>query len=283
MFKLLHLTDPHFGAANQVQADAIVAIANDIQPDLTLISGDFSMRARKREMIAAKQWLSQLPEPQLTIPGNHDVPLLNQLFDRFFRPFRRYKKYICETLEPNLDIEIHGKLSRILTFNSSTPFGLHLDWSRGFISPFQGERIETGFDDLEDATALRIVVFHHPLHRADDSTRVLVSPAQPIKNSLAKANADLLLAGHFHQSYSGVMDLNIDDKNLVISQASTACSTRTKGEPAGFHLLHLDADTIHIDQYTWLNDKFQKVNTSSFKKLATNWTRLDSVSKKHSH
>lgn len=268
MYQILQLSDPHFGAVDLEQAEAAIALAAEIQPDLTLVPGDFSMRARKREMVAASAWLERLPEPRFTIPGNHDVPLLNQPIDRFFRPFRRYKKYINEELEPTLDLTI----GRLLGFNSSTPFGLHIDWSRGFLSPFQGQRIATGFDD---AQGLRMVAFHHPLHRKDETSRVLISPLPLVQRSLAMGKVDIVFAGHFHQSYAGVIELGHDDRNVVVSQSSTVCSTRTKGEPAGFHLLRLAETRIEILRYSWLDGSFTHDLTTNFKKQHGRWHKYD--------
>ena len=268
MYQILHLSDPHFGAANGEQAEAIIATAQQLNPDFTLIPGDFSMRARKREMIAARDWLTRLPKPQLTIPGNHDVPLLNQPIDRFFRPFRRYKKYINEELEPTADLPI----GRLLSFNSSTPFGLHIDWSRGFLSPFQGRRIENGY---ENDTGLRMVAFHHPLHRSDEKSRVLISPLPMIQRSLAIGKVDIVFAGHFHQAYAGLIELEHENRNIIVSQAATVCSTRTKGEPAGFHLVRLSEFRIEILRYRWLENAFSHDLTSVFEKQTGRWYQLD--------
>jgi len=267
MHTLLHLTDIHFGTAVPEQSNALLSTAKELNPDFTLISGDFSMRARKKEMIAARAWLDQLTTPQLTIPGNHDTPLVNNLIHRFFRPFHRYKKYINEDLEPTVELPV----GRLIGINSSTPFGLHIDWSRGFLNSDQRKKIETGFNDLKDPEALRLVTFHHPIHRPEGSKRILCSPTSLIKQSLASASTDLLLAGHFHQSHAGILELDHQDKNIVISQASTACSHRTKGEPAGFHLIHLEKNHITIDQFTWQKGNYQKTKTSPFKKQNQRW------------
>ncbi|MFC5051925.1 metallophosphoesterase family protein [Rubritalea spongiae] len=267
MYQILQFSDPHFGAVNLKQAEAAVAMANELAPDLMLLPGDFTMRARKREMKAAKAWLCKLPTPQFTLPGNHDVPLLNQPIDRFFSPFRRYKKYINVELEPTMDLPC----GRLLGFNSSTPFGLHIDWSRGFLSPFQGQRIETGF---EGNHGYNIVAFHHPLHRKNESSRVLISPVGLIKKSLAMGKVDIVFAGHFHQSYVGVIELNHQNRNLIVSQASTVCSRRTKGEAAGFHLIRLSEVKVEILRFKWENSEFKHDMTYEFEKKAERWTQL---------
>lgn len=263
-FTILHLSDPHFGAVNEQQADLVIECAIALKPDFAIVSGDFTMRARTREMAAAQRWLEQLPCRYITIPGNHDVPLLNQPVDRFFRPFRRYKQYINSDLEPVVELPA----GRLLCFNSSTPFGLHIDWSRGFLSPFQAKRLENGFIH---SSGMRLVTFHHPLHRKDASTRVLISPLPQIKRALARACTDIVFAGHFHQSYAGVIELDHEQRNVVVSQASTACSTRTKGEPAGFHVVLLQPQQIEIYRFAWHQDNFHKQFSEKFYKRDRRW------------
>ena len=92
MMRILHLSDPHFGAADPLVASAFLAKAEKIAPDVTILSGDLTMRARWPELADAKAFVERLPRPRLVIPGNHDIPALNQPFDRFFAPFKRYRQ-----------------------------------------------------------------------------------------------------------------------------------------------------------------------------------------------
>lgn len=272
MFTILHLSDPHFGAANHHQAEAILDIAATLQPDFTLVSGDFTMRARKREMRAAMDWYLRLPAPRMAIPGNHDVPLLNHLYDRFFNSFGRYKMYIDPILEPSRMLPI----GKIIGLNSSTPFGMHIDWSRGFLLPQQIHRIEQAFTDIP-LDQFRLVTFHHPLHRKNETTRILIHPLSMIQKSLATGKVDIVFAGHFHQSYTGVVDLHHKDRTTLVSQAATCCSTRLKGEPAGFHLLKLQTNPMqaHIHRYVWHHGIFQLETVTRYEKRGYRWHTMD--------
>lgn len=264
-FRLIHLSDPHFGTADPRQAERLVELCRDLNPDLTLISGDFSMRARIHEMVAAKAWLARLPEPQLKIPGNHDVPLINHVFQRFFAPFKRYRDYICEDLEPTATLPI-GKL---ISFNSSTPFGWHADWSRGFLDPLQAMRMSR---DLMDVEGLRLVTFHHPLWRPDNSKRALIAPLPMIHSALAESKVDIVFSGHFHQSTVRTLDYTDGSGgNHLISQASTACSIRLKNEPAGFHVVDLEPKIANFTRYHWEDDDYQILDQSKFLKSGHRW------------
>ena len=70
-----------------------------LKPDLVVVSGDLTQRARIEQFKEARRFLDSLPSPQIVVPGNHDVPLYDVL-SRFARPLARYRRYITEDLEP---------------------------------------------------------------------------------------------------------------------------------------------------------------------------------------
>ena len=262
--RIVHYSDPHFGACDMQIADAAVTVAVSLKPDVMVVSGDFSMRARRRELSLASAWLKRLPQPQIIFPGNHDVPGLNHPFDRFFAPFRRYRKYLSEIEEPELSLPGGGLM---VTANSSTPFGRHLDWSLGFLSPLQAHRIEARFE-TSAAEGLRVLGIHHPLLASGVKKRATVSPLPLVAGMLQKSRVDLVLAGHFHQSTTGTFPddelrtftgskvLEEEPWRVVVSQAPSICSTRLKGEPNGFHVVEVDDATIEITLWRWQSGKF---------------------------
>jgi 3',5'-cyclic AMP phosphodiesterase CpdA len=97
----MHISDLHAGRTFHPQvAEQLAREAHDLHPDLVIVSGDLVQRAdftSQWEQIV--QYLQRLPEPRLIIPGNHDVPLFH-LFERFFRPLDRYRRYISSDLNP---------------------------------------------------------------------------------------------------------------------------------------------------------------------------------------
>ncbi len=268
-FHLLHFSDPHFGALNPTIAEAAVEIARGLDPDLTVISGDFSMRGRRAEFQAAADWLSRLPTPVLTVPGNHDVPGLNQPLDRFFSPFRRYRKFISPVEEPLVEL---GEVGSLVSANSSTPFGLHVDWSRGFLSPVQLAAAESAFAEV-DPGRLRVFVMHHPVVGQGPRKSALVSPMGGVSRMLESAQVDLLLAGHLHQSQIGLFPETEDGsaRRLVVSQAPSICSTRLKGEPNGFHRIELERDFITIERWRWQAKCFSQDRSWEFKRDGNGW------------
>ncbi len=228
------------------------------------------MRGRSFEFALAKEWLAELPSPLVAFPGNHDVPGLNQIIDRFFSPFRRFRKSISEIEEPSAKL---GNIGMMCTANSSTPFGLHLDWSRGFLSPVQLHTLNEFFSDIPE-DQLRVFGMHHPLVGSGTKARALVSPMPLVRSALDSARVDLVLAGHFHQSriclFPEASEVS-GSRSLVVSQAPSICSTRLKGEPNGFHLLSLSSREIEIELWRWGSDRFLPERSRTFFAGTNGW------------
>ena len=99
MKKLLHLSDLHFGRVDDSLVEPLRRAAQAIAPDLVVISGDFTQRARRVEYRAARRFLDSLSSPRLVVPGNHDIPLWD-VIRRFVSPLGRYRHYITDDLAP---------------------------------------------------------------------------------------------------------------------------------------------------------------------------------------
>ena len=82
MAKIAHLSDLHFGAHDETIVAALEREVDDAKPDLVIISGDFTQRARTEQFQRAGRFLERLNEAGhevLAVPGNHDVPLYDVL------------------------------------------------------------------------------------------------------------------------------------------------------------------------------------------------------------
>ena len=102
MARIAHLSDIHFGAHDPIIVAATEAWLRDKQPDLIIISGDLTQRAKVEQFREASSYLERLREagfPIMVVPGNHDVPLYD-VFTRFAAPLDRYKRFINDDLCP---------------------------------------------------------------------------------------------------------------------------------------------------------------------------------------
>src|SRR5437764_8874292 len=156
MARLLHLSDLHFGAHDEDLVEAVERKADELKPDLAVISGDFTQRARTEQFRQACEFLDGLRErghEVLGVPGNHDVPLYDVL-RRFLSPLTRYRRYIDDSLCPF--IELPGV--SVLGINTARS----LTFKDGRISEEQVEFIRETFARAP-RDAMRILVTHHPL------------------------------------------------------------------------------------------------------------------------
>jgi len=85
MRTIAHIADLHFGTEDPHVAEVLLSELYDLKPSLIVISGDLTQRARKKEFIAAREYLNRMPKPYLVVPGNHDIPLFD-IIRRFFAP-----------------------------------------------------------------------------------------------------------------------------------------------------------------------------------------------------
>lgn len=76
MTRIAHLSDIHFGANDEKIVAASEAWLQKRQPDLVIISGDFTQRAREAQFRAASAYLNRLRSAGLkvlAIPGSSVV------------------------------------------------------------------------------------------------------------------------------------------------------------------------------------------------------------------
>ena len=132
MSRILHLSDLHFGAPFLPHvADAVLRFAQQVEPSLLVISGDFTQTAAVEEFEAARQFINCFAEiPSVYLPGNHDVPPLPRLLWEISDPFARYQEYIYPDLNT---FQIHGPFA-VAAVNTTTPWGSLLN---GWISTQQ--------------------------------------------------------------------------------------------------------------------------------------------------
>lgn len=190
MSVILQVSDAHFGTERPPVVEALVDLSRELSPDLLVLSGDITQRARSAQFRKAAAFVERLAVPNvLAIPGNHDIPLFD-VATRFLDPYGGYRRAFGEDLEP--------------TFSAPDCFVLGVKTTRryrhtdGEISEEQRERIAR---ELRKASPsqLRIVVIHQPVcvPRAAEVHNVAHGSRAAV-HAWAEAGADVILAGHIH-------------------------------------------------------------------------------------
>lgn len=265
MIRIAHISDLHFGTEIAQLVEALAAELIAEQPDLIAVSGDLTQRAQVSEFQAARAFLDRLPKPILAVPGNHDVPAYH-LTMRFLSPWARWKHWLSAELEPVVNA---GDFCAV-GINSARRWGPYLDWSRGRIGIDQIERAEAFFSRC--AASLHIVVAHHPFLLTEAGThRCMISRADLALPRLRKAGVDLLLGGHVHLAYSGMVG------GVVVAQTGTSLSSRLKGEPNSFNRIRVDGDTIGIENRVWQGRRFESAGTAYYRTTDGVWAPVEAA------
>lgn len=262
--RLVHLSDLHFGRHDEGVVETLAEEIRSQQPDLIVVSGDFTQIGSRKEFERARAFLDTLPSPVLAVPGNHDVPERN-LLKRFINPYGHYKRYISSELEPFTVMD--GVAIAGLKTSRRARWGFN--WSDGTISLEQLERLEERFAAHPEASC-RVVVAHHPLmHPEEPMARFqrLVKRADKALEVFARIGVRLVLSGHFHLSYVRRHESAGEVKEaapvgpryaaaapILVAQASSTTSTRLRGEPNAYNIIDFRDGEIDIAVREWLGE-----------------------------
>ena len=255
-WRLLHLSDPHFGTEQPALVQALLDWARQHRPQLVVLSGDVTQRARAGQFAAARRFVDALCDAAgidarrdvLVIPGNHDLPLILWAWRRLGDPWRGFRAAFGPALEPVIE-----RPGLCLLGVNTTRRWRH---ARGVLSAAQRQRLAARLR-AAPAGALKIVVTHQPIHvqdAADRGNRLRghVQAAQ----ALAAAGADLLLAGHTHLAFCAPLRTQwpalAHDTWAV--QSGTATSSRTRAPmPNSFHVIDsgLAGARCQVTRWDW--------------------------------
>jgi 3',5'-cyclic AMP phosphodiesterase CpdA len=268
MRTLVHLSDLHFGRVDETLLAPLRELVERIAPDVVVVSGDLTQRARSEEFEAARDYLDSLPGPQIIVPGNHDISLYNVL-RRFLQPLHRYQRYITSDLDPiHVDEEI-----AVLGVNTARS----LTFKDGRVNQQQLDKIRQELAGL-DPGITRIVVTHHPFDlpkSADEDD--LVARAPMAMAAFAECGVDLLLAGHLHTSHAGstAARYQTSEYAALVVQAGTATSTRGRGESNSFNYIEIEQDRICVQRHEWDDREraFLAQPTQAFARGEGHWAR----------
>lgn len=237
---VLHISDTHFGTEVPAVVDALLQLAWQARPQLVVLSGDVTQRARRRQFTAAAAFVKQLGAPaSLVIPGNHDIPLYN-LAARIVAPYRGFARAFGAQLEP----EYADARLLVLGVNTTRPWR----HKHGELSDAQVRRVAARLRGAQ-REQMRLVVLHQPAWVADevDRNNLLRTRGLPLARALrrwAEAGADAVLSGHIHLAYAALIGpaaLGEAGRSLLYVQAGTAVSHRVRaGVPNSVFLIGHD-------------------------------------------
>lgn len=259
MTRLLHVSDLHFGAVDGGLCAPLLALAEALNPDAVIVSGDLTQRAQAAQFRAAADYLAQFAAPVLAVPGNHDAPLVN-LAERLLSPFGRYRRHFRAVLEPVLTLP----RAVIVGVNTANP----LVWKAGRFGRASARHLAAGFREAPSGMT-RIAVLHHAPMPAADGTPADIHDPLAVVADLVAAGVEIVLSGHTHMPHFTVADTAA---GILFLQVGTAISTRVKTGLNDVGLVEIDGDGATVQSWVAGADKvFRQTTEQRFSRVGDRW------------
>ena len=252
--RILHVSDLHVGARAATSPEyALPAVAERVDPELVICSGDLAHRGRREQHESAAAILRELGRPVLAVPGNHDIPYTFPA--RFSRPWAEFER-LWETTQP--------------VYRSASILAVGLNSVRPWRHQSGGIRSSqlaaaAGLLRGVDGNPLRVVVLHHHLLGAPwRSRKKPVARRNHVLASLVDAGAELIVAGHIHQgAVSERREFEISpagiERGVTVSIAPGLGQPRPnrRGEARGLHVYEFDDSRLRVHTYTWRREEWR--------------------------
>jgi 3',5'-cyclic AMP phosphodiesterase CpdA len=241
---ILHISDLHAGPpfATEV-ANHFVDRAWQHNPDLVVISGDLVQRADdSRQWRIIREFIAKLPQPQLIVPGNHDVPLYH-IINRVLRPLGTYQREIGAPLNPVIE------LPDAVIIGGVTAHGLTIDG--GMLSKHQRRTIGELWSQYDNSRWKLMVLHHQLVNPPGYHHRATMRDSVGVMRLLDEWGVDALLCGHIHVSHvSKTSDcITLVNHGTIICQSGTTTSRRGKSHERGaqsYNVLTISNTAIEI-------------------------------------
>ena len=227
--KIAHISDIHYGQVgfNEGMLSRCIDEVNDLDPDMTIITGDLSMDGLKKELERVFERLKEINTEKMVIPGNHDSRNVGYLaFERLFG--ERYSEKIiddiqiicCDSSEPDLDTGQIGREGQ--------------RWLK--------ERLEKG-----DAKYKIIALHHHliPIPFTGRERNVLHDAGSVLK-LVYDEGVNLVLNGHKHVPHNWIMESS--SGITVFCTAGSVSSEKLKADYDNcYNIIDVSEDRIKIE------------------------------------
>ncbi|QOV88569.1 metallophosphoesterase family protein [Humisphaera borealis] len=269
MRTIAHISDLHFGRLDAPVAEGLIADLAGRKPDLLVVSGDLTQRARRRQYADAMAFLKRLPSPQLVVPGNHDIPMFN-MAARFFTPVRKYRQMVTRDLRPVYEDE----QMLVIGLNSARSFTRISGWLN---------REQMAFAEARFAAAkgkFKVLVTHHPFFpppRRPDAN--VIRGGEKYLAALSAVEVDLVLSGHLHLAYHDDLrsHFKASRRGVLSIQAGTATSTRRRGEPNAYNWITVSPQLCTVAVRAWAGKAFEESLVTRYESDESGWHKIQQV------
>ena len=263
MTRLVLISDLHFGRDDPELLVPLTRAIRDAEPDLVLVGGDFVQRSRASQFSKACRFMDGLGLPWIGVPGNHDIPLYN-LFLRAFDPYRSYRRWISQDLEPTVEL----RDAVILGLNTTDP----LAHQRGRVSESAIRRIG---DEIGRACGrLPIVLAHHPFHHAPHVEKQLMLGAPRALEHWGERGPHVILSGHLHRWLFEPFVRREGESMTLQLHCGTGLSHRLRGEANDFAILDCEGKEVVANRMVAVDGRFLFETAVRYRASDIGWRRL---------
>jgi 3',5'-cyclic AMP phosphodiesterase CpdA len=256
--RVVHLTDLHFGP--RVRAEMLESLREDVigqSPELLIVTGDVTDHGRVSEFRSARDFLTSLRAPFLSVPGNREVGVSafwEWMFPRF--AMRRYRQFFGPS--DRILYQCHESRLAFFGLNSVHPFP---SWP-GSISR------ETRYWLKAQAAALpdyrKILFLHHPVMpviRGSSFWAHSLSDAGELLNISSETGIVLILQGHKHRS--AVVELNVPARNARVVVSAAGAPLMRFWDPT-YHVIDILDGEIVVRPREFIDGRFAGNETYRF-------------------
>lgn len=274
MFRLAHVTDPHFrsfegarlseflnkravGALNIVvnrrrkhKMELLEALGEDLRaqrPDHVALTGDLSNVALEGEWREALRWIDATgvgPQTMTVIPGNHDAYVADVVERRAFEGlFAAYQSSDLPPTEPAASypfVRFRGPLA-LVAINSCVATGDLGAW--GAVGEAQLARIEATLRGPSLAGKTRVVLLHHPPVKLKGGEDRNLKDRDAFASMLARAGAELVLHGHDHRDETATLS-GPDGRPIPVVGAGSASYAGSAEKRARYNVYEFDGGRV---------------------------------------
>lgn len=260
-FNWLLTRKKHF---SEEQLEPLPSLFEDLGVDLVLLGGDFTTTALLEEFEKGVQFVKQIKQPWIAIPGNHDHYTYRSYRNKhFYRYFSNQRKPVTHPVEfftlKEHGIEAHrlGPEWWLIALDSSRATNPYS--SEGLIS----EQLEAYLEEVLQRlppNAPILLLNHYPFFQNDQPRRNL--ERGDALQELLKRHPRIRLYLHGHTHRHTVADLQPSNLPIILDSGSCA-----QGKKGSWNLLDLTSTGCTISTYRW-DHHWTKTRTETFA-----WTR----------
>jgi 3',5'-cyclic AMP phosphodiesterase CpdA len=247
------------------QLELLPPLFTELGVDLVLLGGDFSTTSLAEEFESASQFVKQIEQPWIAVPGNHDHYTRSSYRNKhFYRYFANHRKEISHPVDfftlKDHGVEAHRIAPTWWAIALDTARSTHFFSSAGLLS----EKLEGYLEEIIQLLPPNdsiLMLNHYPFFQNDETRRNL--ERGEVLQSFLNRHPRIRLYLHGHTHRRTIANLQPNHLPVVLDSGSSGEIKR-----GSWNLIDLSDKGCSIDLYSWENG-WKKTRTEEFA-----WTRM---------